>query len=165
MAEKVNGNTIMKQIRNLTRHLPVEPVEDPGEAPIREVFEVFEQQALVARRAPVQSGQLLSPAHLQEALTLIRQAVNAATRAGRLFTVKVEGQPYFPAFYVNGRVERSVLEDISELLGQLPGWTKWHFLTSRRGALGNLSPLDLLREGKAVEVRRVARAFAEEHAS
>jgi hypothetical protein len=139
--------------------LPVEPDEVPGEATAREVFE---QKALVARRALVQSRQLLSSAHLQEALTLTRQAVSAATRAGRLFTVDVDGQSYFPAFFVNGKVDRSVLEGISKLLGQLPGWTKWDFFTSRRGSLGDISALDALRKGKVAEVTRVAKAFAEE---
>jgi hypothetical protein len=46
MSAKTKASMTMQQTRNVTLNLPPEPVEDPGEASIREVFE---QQAPVAR--------------------------------------------------------------------------------------------------------------------
>jgi hypothetical protein len=106
--------------------------------------------------------QLLLSADLQAALSLTRQAVSAAARARRLFTVDVEGQSYFPAFFADGRVDRATLENVSRILGELPGWTKWDFFTTAKGSLGDINPLEALRKGKVEEVNRVAAAFAEE---
>ncbi|MDN7180580.1 hypothetical protein M0D69_21770 [Caballeronia sp. SEWSISQ10-4 2] len=106
--------------------------------------------------------QLLSSANLQAALSLTRQAVSAASRARRLFTVDVEGQSYFPAFFADGKVGRATLENVSRILGELPGWTKWDFFTTAKGSLGDISPLEALRKGRIEEVNRVASAFTEE---
>jgi len=105
---------------------------------------------------------LLSSAGLQAALNLTRQAVSAAARARRLFTVDVEGQSYFPAFFADGKVDRATLENISRILGELPGWTKWDFFTTAKGSMGNINPLEALRKGRVEEVNRAAAAFVEE---
>ncbi|WP_073101280.1 hypothetical protein [Pollutimonas bauzanensis] len=62
-----------------------------------------------------------------QALSLTRQAVSAATRSGRLFTVDVEGDVYYPAFFADGSVDRATLEKVSRQLGRLPGWTKLEY--------------------------------------
>jgi hypothetical protein len=85
---------------------------------------------------------------LQAALSLTGQAVSAASRARRLFTVDVDGQSYFPAFFANGKVDRATLENVSRILGELPGWTKWDFFTTAKGSLGDISPLEALRKGR-----------------
>jgi hypothetical protein len=153
------GKTGRAKTEHVELDLPGEPENGPREPASRAALE---EKAQAARRALVQSRQLLSSANTQETLNLTRQALSAAKTAGRLFTVDVEGQSYFPAFFTDGKVDRSQLEVISKLLGQLPGWTKWDFFTTRRGSLGDLSPLEALRKGKVEEVRRVAKAFAEE---
>jgi len=124
---------------------------------------MFEQQALVTLRGLVQSGQLLSPGHLQEARTMTGPALSVATLADRLFTVDIEGRPYFPAFFVSGKIGRNVLEEISELLGPLPEWQNCDFFISWRGSSGDISPLEALKKRNEAEVKRVARALAEEH--
>lgn len=118
-----------------------------------------ERHKLVRRRL------LLTSAQLQEKLQLTRQAVSAATRAGRFFTVDVEGRSYYPAFLADGRVDRRVIEAISKSLGQLPGWTKWDFFMSPRGSLGDSTALEALFSGKVQLVEHVALAMLDEEAN
>jgi hypothetical protein len=120
------------------------------------------RQAQLARRQLVQDGQLLEPAQLRNALQMTVQGVTAATRFNRMFTVDVDGQTYFPAFFADGRVDRTVLERISRALGQLTGWTKWDFFVTRWGSLGDLSPLEALAKGRVEQVAKMARGFYEE---
>lgn len=119
-------------------------------------------QSLIARRRLIYEGQLLEPSQFRNALQMTRQAVSAATRANRLFTVDVDGKAYYPAFFLAGAVDRNVLERISRALGQLPGWTKWDFFVSRRGSLGDSCPLEALAKGKVDPVENVARAYHNE---
>ena len=120
------------------------------------------QQAATARRRLVQEGHLLASSELRERLQVSKQSVSVANRANRLFTVDVDGQTYYPAFFADDHIDRSVLERISRQLGTLPGWTKWDFFVSRWGSLGDLSPLEALAKGKVDEVEKVARGFHEE---
>jgi hypothetical protein len=122
----------------------------------------LDKQARVARRRLVHEGQLLEPSQLRDALQMTRQAISAGTRVNRLFSVEVDGRPYYPTFFTDGTLDRNVLERISRALGRLPGWTKWNFFVSRRGSLGDMSPLDALAKGKIEQVEKVARAFYEE---
>jgi hypothetical protein len=120
------------------------------------------KKAETARRHLVQSGELLDSTQLRESLQITKQAVSAATSANRLFTVEVDGQAYYPAFFADGNVDRSVVERVSRMLGKLPGWTKWDFFVSPRGSLGDLSALEALGKGKVDLVEKIARAFHEE---
>ncbi|MFX1803099.1 hypothetical protein PWR66_05485 [Paraburkholderia sp. A1RO-5] len=122
------------------------------------------QQAEKGKRRLVQSGELLGSSELMGLLQITKQAVSAATRADRLFTVEVDGQTYYPVFFADGKVDRSVVERVARLLGKLPGWTKWAFFVSRRGSLDDLSALEALGKGKVDLVEKVARAFHEEMA-
>ena len=119
-------------------------------------------QAQRYRRALVQQKALLSSAQMWQALSLTRQAVSAATRSGRLFTVDVDGESFYPAFFADGAIDRATLEKVSRQLDRLPGWAKWDFFTAPRGSLGGVSPLDALRTGRVDDVLRAAKAVAEE---
>jgi hypothetical protein len=138
--------------------LPQEPDDAAPETVKQGDFDVASREF---RRSLIKR-QLLSSADLQAALSLTRQAVSAASRARRLFTVDVEGQSYFPAFFADGKIDRATLENVSRILGELPGWTKWDFFTTAKGSLRDISPLEALRKGRVEEVNRVAAAFAEE---
>ena len=138
--------------------LPQEPNDAASETVKQGAFDMDSREF---RRSLIKR-QLLLSADLQAALNLTRQAVSAASRARRLFTVDVEGQSYFPAFFADGKVDRATLENVSRILGELPGWTKWDFFTTAKGSLGDINPLEALRKGKVEEVNRVAAAFAEE---
>lgn len=113
------------------------------------------------RESLVASGDLVTSQRLAEALGISRQAVQQGREARRLFSLEARGEDYFPSFYADPGLDRRVLEDISRALGDLPGAEKWVFFTTRRGSLGDVTPLDALREGKRAQVERAAAAFAE----
>ncbi|QBR04190.1 hypothetical protein E1956_44475 (plasmid) [Paraburkholderia pallida] len=167
------GQLLKRKVRDLRKGLlllddapplkaiKITPVQIEGVIPTPVKSDVY-QQAEKARRRLVQLGELLDSSQLRESLNITKQAVSAATRANRMFTVEVEGQAYYPVFFADGKVDRTVVERVARLLGQLPGWTKWDFFVSRRGSLGDLSALEALGKGKVDLVEKVACAFHEE---
>jgi hypothetical protein len=116
------------------------------------------------RRQLVTDGKLISSGDMQKALGFTRQALSAAIKAGRMFTVEVDGQTYYPAFFSEGDVDRMVLEKICRVLGNMPGWMKWDFFTAARSSLGDINPLEALVKGRVADVERLAQADIEEMA-
>ncbi|NVH75743.1 hypothetical protein FSB08_25175 [Paraburkholderia sp. JPY432] len=165
------GRLLKQKVRTFRKHLLRLPSQkSPTQTNDRLVAAVelplsktaLAEQSLIARRRLIYEGQLLEPLRFRNALQITRQAVSAATRANRLFTVDIDGKAYYPAFFVSGAVDRNVLEHISRALGQLPGWTKWDFFVSRRGSLGDSCPLEALAKGMVDLVENVARAYLDE---
>lgn len=156
--------SFVRPVAKMARHtqeadtaFPKEPDGDTGPTANRQEIE---QVVQAERRRLVAEKLLLASTKLQSALKLTRQAVSAATRAGRFFTVGVEGRAHYPAFLTDGGVD--VLEAVAKLLGQLPGWTKYDLFVSSRGSLDGLGALEPLRRGKIEQVERIARAVLAE---
>ncbi|TXI86646.1 MAG: hypothetical protein E6Q40_06140 [Cupriavidus sp.] len=121
----------------------------------------FERRALPERQALVDSHKLLPAAKVWEGLDMTRQALNKAVASGRIFTVDVGTSQYYPAFYLAGEVDRKTLAKVTQLLGSLPGWSKWQFFTTCKASLGNITPLEALSRGNVEQVAKAAAAFAE----
>lgn len=121
----------------------------------------FERRALPQRQALVESRKLLPAAKVWEGLNMTRQALNKAVASGRIFTVDVGASQYYPAFYLAGDVDRKTLAKVTQLLGSLPGWSKWQFFTTPKASLGNITPLKALSRGRVEQVAKAAAAFAE----
>jgi len=121
----------------------------------------FERRTVPERHALVDSGKLLPAARVWKGLAMTRQALNKAVASGRIFTVDVGAAHYYPAFYLAGDMDRKTLAKVTQLLGSLPGWSKWHFFTTPKASLGNITPLKALSRGKVEQVAQAAAAFAE----
>lgn len=121
----------------------------------------FKRRALPERQTLVNSGKLLPAAKVWEVLGVTRQALNKAVVSGRIFTVDVGAAQYYPAFYLTDNVDRKTLAKVTQLLGSLPGWSKWQFFTTPKASLGNITPLKALSRGKVEQVAKAAAAFAE----
>ncbi|PXW28330.1 hypothetical protein [Paraburkholderia caballeronis] len=113
------------------------------------------------RQALVSERKLLLATEVCRGLGITRQVLGKALAAGRIFTVDVGARRYYPAFYVHGDFDRTALERVTQLLGSLPGWSKWQFFTTPKASLGKLTPLQALSRGKLALVERAAKAFAE----
>jgi hypothetical protein len=113
------------------------------------------------RQTLVSERKLLLATEVWCGLGITRQALSKALAAGRIFTVDVGARRYYPAFYVHGDFDRRALERVTQLLGSLPGWSKWQFFTTPKASLGKLTPLQALSRGKLDPVERAAKAFAE----
>lgn len=120
-----------------------------------------EAEAINGRLRLVREGLLLAPAIMWERLGVTRQALNKALSSGRIFTVDVGADQYYPAFYLSEELDRRKLEAVTKLLGDLPGWSKWQFFTTAKASLENISPLEALERGMLEQVKDAAEAFAE----
>lgn len=109
----------------------------------------------------MRAGELVTARTLAQRLDITPQAITKARTDGRFFSISVGGEDFYPAFYADPGLDRKVIEELTRLLGDLPGAEKLVFFRSALGSLGNLTPLDALRAGKREAVARAARAFAE----
>ncbi len=92
---------------------------------------------------------------------LCKQALNKAQSVNRVFSLDIEGQRYYPSFFLDPRYDRAKLEKVSKVLGDLPAASKLHFFMSRRGSLAGKTPLEALAAGQFDKVMNSAQGFAE----
>lgn len=90
-----------------------------------------------------------------------RQALSKAIQSNRVFYLTHKSGRYFPAFYGDSAYERSHLETVSKILGDLPGGSKLQFFLTPKRSLDGQTPLQALAAGRLSKVKDVASAFAE----
>ena len=77
------------------------------------------------------------------------------------FSLDIEGQRYYPAFFLDPRYYRTKLEKVSKVLGDLPAASKLHFFLGGRGSLAGKTPLEALAAGQLDKVMNSAQGFAQ----
>lgn len=117
------------------------------------------EQANQGLRKFVNEGILMGRGAFQDERTITRQALSKAQQELRLFHVEVDGQKYFPSFFVDSRHDRAKLEAVSKALGDLPGATKLHFFLHKRGSLAGATPLEAIANGDYQKVLNAAEAL------
>jgi hypothetical protein len=127
----------------------------------RRVLVSQRHRAEVAMEKLVKQGELLPPGPFAERIHFTRQALSKALKAGRVFFLEVKGDRFFPAFFAEPRYERKQLEQVSRLMGELPGSAKWQFFVTPKGSLEGVTPLDALAKGQYSTVRTAAESFAQ----
>jgi hypothetical protein len=81
---------------------------------------------------------------------------------GRVFHLLVGQAARYPAFYAEfDPGGRRQLAAVCQLLGDIPGGSKWQFFTSGKGSLAGSTPLEALRQGRLRRVKATAEGFAE----
>ncbi|MBF6986489.1 hypothetical protein [Cupriavidus sp. IK-TO18] len=123
-------------------------------------LDAFARKELHTRRRLVKEGQLVPLATARARLGVTRQFLNQLLSKRCMFTVDVNNERYIPAFYLSTELDRRKLEEATELLGDLPGWSKFQFFTTRKASLNGLTPLEALQHGMVEEVMSAAEAFA-----
>lgn len=119
------------------------------------------RQALGARRRLIENKDIVPYSVLQEELGRERLAFEKATRDCRILMLCVDGQYYFPAFYLDGSIDHVHLGSVVKSLGELDPWTKWQFFTTPKLTLNGETPLEALRKGKLESVLNAAGSFLE----
>ena len=104
-------------------------------------------------------GVLMGRGAFQDERTITRQALSKAQQERRLFHVEVDGEKYFPAFFLDSRYDRAKLETVSKALGDLPSATKLHFFLHKRGSLAGATPLEAIASGNYQKVLNAAEAL------
>jgi hypothetical protein len=123
----------------------------------------LEKQEQERREQQLASKELLSSAGFRARIGFTPQALSAAVKAKRIFSLQgPSGTAVYPAFFTDKMLDRPVLERVAKALGDLPGASKYFFFTSPRISLGGKSPLQALAKGKIEEVLKAAQAFVEE---
>lgn len=117
------------------------------------------EQANQGLRKLVDEGVLMGRSAFQNERTISRQALSKAQQERRLFHVEVDGERYFPSFFVDSRYDRAKLETVSKALGDLPGATKLHFFLHKRGSLAGATPLEAIASGGYQKVLNAAEAL------
>lgn len=104
----------------------------------------------------VEAGALIDPAALMRAKDWSLRRLSRATAAGRVFYVVVDGDAYFPSFFVDPRFEGWALDAVCIFLDttprehgyQLLGEAKFEFLCTPHQHLSGITPLDAIQLGE-----------------
>lgn len=100
------------------------------------------------RVADLETGRLLQAVEMRQRLGMSRQALAAAVRKRRLFTVDgPQGEKLYPAFFADPLYVGAELAAVSSALGDVSGEVKWQFFTSPLASLDGRTPLAALAEG------------------
>ncbi|CAD6538858.1 hypothetical protein LMG28140_03306 [Paraburkholderia metrosideri] len=108
----------------------------------------------------VANVKLLHKSHFCAAIGYTPQRVSKEVTAQRIFSVDIDDEPYFPAFFLVEQFRRKDLAKVVQTLGDSTGWSKWEFFTSPNSALDDLTPLQALFYGDKKQVFRAAAEFA-----
>lgn len=124
---------------------------------------ILQQARDTGRRKLMKRKLILPSGEFADALGVSREDLNKKVAAHRLFAMELDGENYYPAFYLELDVDRKKkLERVSRALGDISGWRKWQFFTTPKGSLGDKSPLQALEDGKSLKaVITTAVGFAE----
>jgi hypothetical protein len=113
-------------------------------------------------RRLIANARLLHQSHFCTAVGVTPQRVSKEVAAQRIFSVDIDDEPYFPAFFLVEEIRRTYLAKVVRALGDSPGWNKWNFFTTPMKALGDLTPLQALFYGDKKQVLHAAAKFSEE---
>jgi len=110
----------------------------------------------------VANAKLIHFSHFCAAIGFTPQRVSKEVAANRIFSVDIDDEPYFPAFFLVEQIRRKDLAKLVRTLGDLTGWDKWGFFTTPNSSLDDLTPLQALFYGDRKQVLHAAAKFAEE---
>ncbi|MFC0695197.1 hypothetical protein [Paraburkholderia humisilvae] len=151
---------VIARIEQIVCEAYLEAGEDVGGDILREHLW---QQALRARRDMVANGELISEADFRQRLGVTEGRLSSLLADGSLFTLEVDGAVYYPAQLADQTHNRSRLQAICRIIASAPADSRLGFLSSRRGSLGDRSPLDMLENDDDFKsLSRLAAAWAAE---
>ncbi|CAN0622892.1 conserved protein of unknown function [Burkholderia multivorans] len=126
-------------------------------------FEHAARDALRVRRQMVRDGALLTEEEFCRLIGLSAKQVGRLIERGNVFSVDVDGGPYYPAFLAEPTPYPERLAVLCRILYPAPPIARLRFLTSRRGSLGGITPLEALATDEDYQrVRCIARGWAAE---
>ncbi|MFM0260188.1 hypothetical protein [Paraburkholderia sediminicola] len=104
----------------------------------------------------VATAKLIHFSHFCAVIGFTPRRVRKDVAAQRIFSVDIDDEPYFPAFFLVEQIRRKDLAKVVRTLGDLEGWSKWHFFTTTNSALDDQTPLQALFYGDRKQVLRAA---------
>lgn len=113
------------------------------------------------QRRLIANARLLHKAHFCAAMGFTPQKVDKEVAAQRIFSVDIEDERYFPAFFLVEQLRRNDLAKVVRTLRDMTGWSTWNFFTTPNSELADLTPLQALFYGERKRVLRAAAEFIE----
>lgn len=133
----------------------------PGPTNIRPASELVESPEKRGEERLVswtKDGTLVDGSKIENAWNLKRQSIDHARKQGKLFSVWVGGQHWYPSEILN--FTRKDFASLNEALGDIERTSKLLFLMRKHGALGGLTAADAVSVGKLPQVLRLAADWA-----
>lgn len=130
------------------------------EAAAEQQWQARLKQGESVRLAWVQDGLLIPSRQLAQAWGRTPQALSLADRHGKLLSLKVKGDRYYPAVFLT--LEAEVVKDICSRLKGEDAVGKFMFWSKPHGSLGGLTAADAIRAGKGEKVVQLAEAWSAE---
>lgn len=122
------------------------------------------KQALEARRQMIADGRLLPADEFRSRLRISKNKFGRMLAHDEIFGLDVDGANYFPALLADPRLDHKRLRAICDIIIPAPPGSRLDFLWSRRGSLGDRSPLEMLDDNTDyLLLRKVAKAWATEY--
>lgn len=120
-------------------------------------------EGVQARREMVRDGLLLPTNEFCLRIGVSETKLARLQDAGSVFSIAVDGTQYFPSLLAEPGLDRSRLQSICRILVPAPPACRLDYLSSKHGNLGDLSPIEMLRDDKDYKwLREMARAWAAE---
>ncbi|WP_239499019.1 MULTISPECIES: hypothetical protein [Paraburkholderia] len=152
------SDEVIARIEEIVRDAYLEAGEDVGGDTVRAHLW---QQALTARRDMVANGELISEADFRQRLGLPRPRLSKLLADGSVFALEVEGAEYFPVLLADPALNQQRLQEICRVIVPAPSWSRLDFLSSKRGSLGDRSPVEMLdADHDFKRARKAATAWA-----
>ncbi|KXU96438.1 hypothetical protein CR51_22825 [Caballeronia megalochromosomata] len=112
-----------------------------------------------ARYTPVTEGKLLRPELFCDAMSITETRLAKDVASGRVFSVDVKADQYYPAFFLASELDRKQVARVVRRLDGLTGWAKWKFFTEPKAQLANVTPLQALMNGEIRQILQTADFF------
>jgi hypothetical protein len=126
-------------------------------------WDEIERQSLAARRRMVRDGELLSADEFREQLHVSAGHLARMVARGSVFTIEVDGVPYFPSLLAAPNIDLERLHAVCRILYPAPPACRLGYLSSRHANIGGISPLEALRDERQYRLlRRMASAYVAE---
>jgi hypothetical protein len=132
-----------------------------GDARQLNEFEGRAKRRRSAQSVLVSEGKLLRAPIFCQALGITERKLAGDVASGRIFSVDLHDNQFYPAFFVTKELERRDLTKVVRVLNGLTGWKKWNFFTKPNSSLGKLTPLQALFNGDVKQVLHAATTFVE----
>lgn len=126
-----------------------------------QIMAEFRQASAMAVLARIERKELINGSELATRLGVSADALATATESGQLFFIAgPAGEPCYPAFFADRQYAKGWLGEVCQVLGSLPGPSKYFFLMNKSTRLG-ATPLEALASGRITQVLASAEAFRE----
>ncbi|WP_175925974.1 hypothetical protein [Burkholderia cepacia] len=91
------------------------------------------------------AGELLIAPFFAERLGISMEQLARLEDSGNVFSVHVDGTPYYPAFFAAPNYNQRRLRKICRLIRPAQAVVRWKYLTTRWGALNDRTPLEAMQ--------------------